>query len=206
VAQEGFDSDIGLALTVVLLLLRVLVALGALRAGAVGSLQTPGLSIGALLGIVLGGFWNYAWPAVPLGAFAIVGSAAFLASSMKMPVTAVVLIIEFTRVGHDFLIPILFGVVGSITAFSLCTQHISTRHDDIPRPLSEELTDASTLNFLMSYDQKHFLTLEVNTPRGRKVSDSADRILRWRERGKNALAGSCLTGKCEAHDRRICFR
>jgi hypothetical protein len=74
--------------------------------------------------VVLCGFWNYAWPAVPLGAFAIVGSAAFLASSMKMPVIAAVLIIEFTWVGHDFLIPILFGVVGSITAFSLCTQHI----------------------------------------------------------------------------------
>lgn len=127
VAQEGFDSYIGLALAVVLLLLRVLVTLGALRAGAEGGLLTPGLSIGALLGIILGGFWNYAWPAVPLGAFAIVGSAAFLASSMKMPVTAVVLIIEFTRVGHDFLIPILFGVVASITAFSLCTQHASIK-------------------------------------------------------------------------------
>jgi len=140
-AQEGFDSDIGLVLAVLLLLFRILVTLGALRAGAEGGLLTPGLSIGALLGIVLGGFWNYAWPAVPLGAFAIVGSAAFLASSMKMPVTAVVLIIEFTRVGHDFLIPILFGVVGSITAFSLCTQHIlqpvwRAHHDDIPRPSS----------------------------------------------------------------------
>ena len=92
-AQQVFESNIGLTLAVALLSLRVMVTLGALRAGAQGGLLTPGLSIGALLGIILGGFWNYAWPGVPLGAFAIVGSAAFLASVMKMPLTAVV---------HDF--------------------------------------------------------------------------------------------------------
>jgi H+/Cl- antiporter ClcA len=151
VAQEVFDSNIGLTLAVVLLLLRVLVTLGALRAGAEGGLLTPGLSIGALLGIILGGFWNYAWPGVPLGAFAIVGSAAFLASSMKMPLTAVVLITEFTRVGHDFLIPMLFGVIGSVSVFYLCTQHIlqpvlRAHHEDIPRSVWRELTAAPQMS------------------------------------------------------------
>jgi H+/Cl- antiporter ClcA len=129
------------------LLLRVLVTLGALRAGAEGGLLTPGLSIGALLGIILGGFWNYAWPGLPLGAFAIVGSAAFLASSMKMPLTAVVLIMEFTRIGHDFLVPMLFGVIGSVSVFYLCKKHVlppawRAHHDDIPRSVSRELTAA----------------------------------------------------------------
>jgi H+/Cl- antiporter ClcA len=138
VAQEVFGSNIGLTLAVVLLLLRVLVTLGALRAGAEGGLLTPGLSIGALLGIILGGLWNYASPGVPLAAFAIIGGAAFLASSMKMPLTAVVLIMEFTRAGHDFLIPMLFGVIGSVSVFYLCTQHgleptWRAHHDDIPR-------------------------------------------------------------------------
>jgi hypothetical protein len=41
----------------------------------------------------------------------LIGSAAFLASSMKMPLTAIVLIFEFTRVGHDFLIPISLAVI-----------------------------------------------------------------------------------------------
>jgi H+/Cl- antiporter ClcA len=53
------------------------------------------------------------------GAFAIVGAAAFLAASMQMPLTAVVLILEFTRVSHDFLIPILFAVAGSVSTFKL---------------------------------------------------------------------------------------
>ena len=33
--------------------------------------------------------------------------------------TAVVLILEFTRVSHDFLIPILFAVAGSVSTFKL---------------------------------------------------------------------------------------
>ena len=121
--QTGFDSGLGLALAATLLLLRLLVTLGALRAGAMGGLLTPGLTIGALLGITLGSLWNHAWPGVSVGAFAIIGSAAFLASSMKMPLTAIALIIEFTRIGHDFLVPISFAVAGSVCVFYLCTEY-----------------------------------------------------------------------------------
>ena len=38
---------------------------------------------------------------------------------MKMPLTAIVLIFEFTRVGHDFLIPTSLAVTGSVSAFHL---------------------------------------------------------------------------------------
>jgi H+/Cl- antiporter ClcA len=47
----------------------------------------------------------------------LIRSAAFLASSLKMPLTAIVLIFEFTRVGHDFLIPISLAVTGSVSGF-----------------------------------------------------------------------------------------
>src|SRR4029077_8918614 len=43
---------------------------------------------------------------------------------VKKSLTAVVLITEFTRVGHDFLIPMFFGVIGSVSVFYLCTQRI----------------------------------------------------------------------------------
>jgi H+/Cl- antiporter ClcA len=88
---------------------------------AEGGLLTPGLTIGALLATTIGGLWNLAGPVVPLGAFAVVGGTAFLASSMTMPLTAIALIIEFTRVGHDFLIPISFAVSGSISFYHLCS-------------------------------------------------------------------------------------
>ena len=121
-AQAGFENDINLSLGTILLLLKMVVILGALRAGATGGLLTPALSIGGLLGIILGSFWSHAWSAGPLPAFAIVGSAAFLASSMKMPLTAIVLVFEFTRVGHDFLVPVLLAVTGSIAISRLCAQ------------------------------------------------------------------------------------
>ncbi|MGD0646893.1 MAG: chloride channel protein [Acidobacteriaceae bacterium] len=136
-AQAGFDGDLGLTRAATLFVLKLLVTLGALRAGAAAGMLTPGLALGGLFGCALGALWNHAWPSVPLGAFAIVGSAAFLASSMKMPLTAIVLILEFTRVGHDFLFPMSLSVAGSIAVFHLCTERnthtiLERPHEDIP--------------------------------------------------------------------------
>jgi len=64
------------------------------------------------------------WPGASLGAFAIVGAAAFLAASMQMPITAVVLVFEFTRVSHDFLIPVLFAVGGAMLAYQACVKWV----------------------------------------------------------------------------------
>ncbi len=130
-ALVGFESDIGLALAATLLLLRFAVITGALRAGAAGGLLTPSLSMGGLLGIVFGSFWNCAWPAGPLGVYAVVGNAAFLASSMKMPLTAIVLVLEFTHINADFIIPISLAVTGSIIIFHLCMRYISKPANDV---------------------------------------------------------------------------
>jgi H+/Cl- antiporter ClcA len=119
-AQLGFDDQLTIALAAVLLLAKLVVTSSSLRAGAEGGLLTPALACGALLAVMLGGGWNLLWPGVPLGAFAIVGAAAFLASSMSMPLTAIVLVVEFTRIDHDFLVPIILAVVGSVCASRLC--------------------------------------------------------------------------------------
>jgi H+/Cl- antiporter ClcA len=42
---------------------------------------------------------------------------------MNMPLTAIVLTLEFTRVGYDFLIPISLAVAGSISVFHLCSKY-----------------------------------------------------------------------------------
>jgi H+/Cl- antiporter ClcA len=124
----GFESQLGISVAAALLLLKVLATAGSLRAGAEGGVLTPSLTIGAMLGTIGGSVWNLVGPGVPLGAFAIVGAAAFLAASMKMPVTAIVLAVEFTRVDHDFLIPILFAVAGSIAAFELNARRDAVAH------------------------------------------------------------------------------
>jgi H+/Cl- antiporter ClcA len=113
-AGLSFDSGLGIGLAAILLVLRVAITLSSLRAGAEGGLLTPGIANGALLAIVIGGLWSLVWPGTALGAYALVGAGAFLAASMRMPLTAVVLMLEFTRVDHDFLFPILLAVVGAV--------------------------------------------------------------------------------------------
>jgi H+/Cl- antiporter ClcA len=113
-AQLGFDDQLTVGLAALLLLAKLVITSSSLRAGAEGGLLTPALACGALLAVILGGGWNLLWPGVPLGAYAIVGAAAFLSSSMSMPLTAIVLVVEFTRIDHDFLVPIILAVVGSV--------------------------------------------------------------------------------------------
>ncbi|AUT64240.1 chloride channel protein [Paraburkholderia terrae] len=119
-AQLGFDGQLSIGLAAALLALKVAVSASSLRVGAHGGLLTPGLTVGALLAVVLGGAWNLIGASVPTGAFALVGAAAFLASSMNMPITAIVLVAEFTHLGHDMLFPVVFAVAGSIGASRVC--------------------------------------------------------------------------------------
>ena len=127
-AQLGFDGVIGIGAAALLLVVKVAITASSLRAGAEGGLLTPGLSTGALLAIVLGGIWSLIWPGTPIGAFAIIGATAFLASSMNMPITAIVLLAEFTHIEHDFLVPMLLAVAGSIAVNRWCASVAKQRH------------------------------------------------------------------------------
>ena len=130
-AQLGFASELSIGLALALLVLKVAITASSLRAGAGGGLLTPSLSNGALLAIVLGGLWSIVWPGPSLGTFAIVGAAAFLASSMSMPVTAIVLLVEFTGMDQNVLVPILLAVAGSVAAERLCA-HLYRPHYEVP--------------------------------------------------------------------------
>jgi len=126
-ASLSFDGQLTITLALSLLVLKVLVTLASLRAGAEGGLLTPGLANGALMAIVLGAGWNLLWPGTDPGAFALVGACAFLAASMQMPLTAVVLMLEFTRVDHNFWVPMLLAVAGSIATHRLVASHVARK-------------------------------------------------------------------------------
>lgn len=119
-AQLSFGNELTIPLAATLAVLKVAVVASTLRAGAAGGLLTPAIAVGASMAVVLGGLWTMAWPDAPPGAFAVVGAAAFLASSMRMPLTAIVLILEFTRVDQAFLVPIIVAVAGSVLASRYC--------------------------------------------------------------------------------------
>ncbi|WP_144149161.1 chloride channel protein [Paraburkholderia sp. BCC1884] len=141
-AQVGFDGSLTLQLAAVLLGLRVLITWTSLRAGAAGGLLTPGLCNGALLAILLGGGWSVLWPGTPLGAFAVIGAAAFLATSMRVPLTAIALIFEFTQPSPAFLIPVLIAVAGSVAASGGVRQIV----EPAPRPAGDLRAKAEQAN------------------------------------------------------------
>ncbi len=115
--QMEFSNYLGIGLSALLLVLRCVVTWSSLRAGAQGGLLTPSLANGALLGTVLGGLWNLLIPSSSLEAYAVIGATAFLAAAQKMPLTAIILIFEFTHVNLNFLIPLMLAVAGSVSMF-----------------------------------------------------------------------------------------
>jgi H+/Cl- antiporter ClcA len=128
--QLGFAGQLTPALAATLFALKLVAVLAALRAGAAGGALTPSLALGALLATSVGGL------AAPHGtspsALAIIGAAAFLASSQQMPLTASALVIEFTRVNHDFVFPILVAAASATGARLACNRWESRRRDARP--------------------------------------------------------------------------
>jgi H+/Cl- antiporter ClcA len=126
-AQLGFDSHLSVGLAGTLFLIRTAATIICVRAGAKGGILTPSVAIGAMLATMIGGLWNYIWPGTHPGAFAVVGATAFLASSMRMPLTAVVLVIELTGVDRDFVIPMVLAVAGSLSVCHLCKRRVRSQ-------------------------------------------------------------------------------
>ncbi|MGV2140014.1 chloride channel protein [Agrobacterium sp. 16-2014-1-2a] len=112
-AELAFNEHIAPMAVLSLLTIKLTAIALSLRVGAKGGLLTPGLSIGALLGLLLGS-WLSAWfPGVEGGALALIGAAAFLSSSMTMPLTAVCLVMEFTDAPLSLVLPIALAAAGS---------------------------------------------------------------------------------------------
>ncbi len=107
-----------LVLTGILLILRTLFVWSSLGAGAKGGTITPSVANGALLGVLLGGFWHiFVNNNVPLDVYALVGASAFLGAAKKMPITGIILILEFTHYHLNLLVPMLIsGTLAFATA------------------------------------------------------------------------------------------
>lgn len=115
-AEVLFDNKIGMAVTLLILLLRVTFTWSSLRVGAKGGLLMPSLAIGALLGGLLGGVWELvSVVSSPLSTYAFIGAAGFLAVSQKMPLTAIVAIFELTGIHYLYVLPVLAAVTGSVS-------------------------------------------------------------------------------------------
>lgn len=115
--QLALSDGLPLSMVAILLVLKMVVILAVLRGGAEGGLLTPGLAVGGLVSLLLCALWQLGFPGGDKSSFALVGAAAFLAASMQMPLTAVVLVMEFTHMDHSYLAPALLCAAG---AFLTC--------------------------------------------------------------------------------------
>jgi H+/Cl- antiporter ClcA len=113
----------------VLGLLKTVTTAATIGAGAVGGTLTPSIAIGAALGGFLGAAWLLLWPTDggSVAAFAFVGAAAFLATTMRAPFTALVLVAEFTHRGTEILIPSLLAISGSVAVGYLLARRRSAQ-------------------------------------------------------------------------------
>lgn len=116
-AQIAFSGMASMRFVGVLLVCKIFFEWASLRAGATGGLLTPGLSNGAMLSLLLGYLWNLAMPGslggTFAGAFALVGGAAFLAVSTRMPLMALALVMEMTQVDRVFLLPLALCIASA---------------------------------------------------------------------------------------------
>ena len=116
VANAALHHELGISLLLTLPLLRF-VATATCRAAQVpGGLFTPVLSIGALIGGLVGEGVSHVWPGTPPGAFALLGMGALLAGTSRGPISSVVLISELSYDYH--LILPLVCACGAATAVS----------------------------------------------------------------------------------------
>ncbi|HVC59144.1 MAG TPA: chloride channel protein [Acetobacteraceae bacterium] len=110
VSWLAFTGQVAPALLLALVVLKPAATILCLGSGAPGGLFTPSLTLGAMLGGVLGDAWSWVWPGVPPGAFAIVGAGAILAATTQGPISAVVLMMELTGQGRTLIVPLLLAV------------------------------------------------------------------------------------------------
>jgi chloride channel protein, CIC family len=111
VVQLALVGGLAVGVMAVLIVLKPLATAACLGSGAPGGLFTPTLTLGVVLGGVLGDGWLQIWPGTPLGSYAVIGGAAVLAASMQAPLAAVVLLLELTHKVDGLMVPMLLAVV-----------------------------------------------------------------------------------------------
>lgn len=117
--QLTFHAIIGAGESVQLMVLKWIAVVLALAAGAYGGLITPSMMLGSTLAYSLAIGWNAYFPTLSLEGAAIIGACAFLGIMQKMPITAVIFLLELTRGKAEFLMPLTVAMAGAMLSDKL---------------------------------------------------------------------------------------
>lgn len=77
-------------------------------------LITPSMMLGSTVSFAAAAAWNSVFPAMPSESAAVVGAAVFLGVSLKMPLTAIVFVLELTYAPLSLLLPLCIGMAGAL--------------------------------------------------------------------------------------------
>jgi H+/Cl- antiporter ClcA len=99
----------------VLLVAKFLSTAACLGTGTPGGLFTPTMSLGALLGSLLGRAWSMvAGTGSQGGLYAVIGSAAMLSTATLGPVSSMVMVLELTHAADALLVPMMLASAGAM--------------------------------------------------------------------------------------------
>lgn len=112
--------------------------------GGAGGLFTPSLAFGALVGGAYGYWVHSLWPhaASPYGAYAAVGMAAVMAGTSHAPISAILILFEFTG-NYDLILPVMLAAILSsllakrLRPYSIYTESLRGRGVDLPWRMEE---------------------------------------------------------------------
>jgi len=111
-------GEVGAAMVIALLALKMLATSITLGSGGSGGVFAPSLFMGAAIGSACGSLFGELFPGItaPIGAYALVGMAAFFAVVVRGPITAILIIFELTA-DYKIILPVMTSVViGTIIA------------------------------------------------------------------------------------------
>jgi CIC family chloride channel protein len=141
------QSRLGMTVLVLLGLAAAKLVATALTAGCGGSggLFTPSLCFGALVGGAYGYSAHWLWPHLVSehwGAYAAVGMAAVMAGTSHAPISAILILFEFTQ-NYDLILPVMLAaIIASLLArrlrrYSIYTEPLRGRGIELPWRMEE---------------------------------------------------------------------
>lgn len=141
--------------------------------GGAGGMFTPSLLFGALIGGAYGLWMHSLWPEVasPSGAYAAVGMAAVMAGTSHAPISAILIMFEFTG-NYDLILPLMVAsMVASLTSrrlhpASIYTESLKHKGIELPWRMEEAVLAGLTVEALLEEDSD---VLRPGDPYGKLV-------------------------------------
>jgi CIC family chloride channel protein len=142
-----------------LALVKLLATLLTRGSGGSGGLFTPSLAFGALVGGAYGfwAHWQFPHVASPSGAYAAVGMAAVMAGTSHAPISAILILFEFTG-NYDLILPVMLAAILSsliarrLRPTSIYTEPLRRKGIEIPWRMEEAVLAGLTAETLMRAD------------------------------------------------------